>query len=176
MYWDDKYGTHGVSSEMRLKEKPIMLQSSVEHSGGQRVCLDLQKLDWFSLFPGHLLILLGPFIESEHPEIKKEALNRTYDDLFHLLSQRRDLLSSVPTPVGLSLALEAPSKSSMVPLALLPEIQMKLQNFSHPCLGNHQQYWCQEDKHQEDIILYITYRNIVKVPDILIVPSDLTHK
>ncbi|CAI9301362.1 unnamed protein product [Lactuca saligna] len=31
--------------QMRLKEKPIMLQSSVEHSGGQRVCLDLQKLD-----------------------------------------------------------------------------------------------------------------------------------
>ncbi|KAL7587908.1 hypothetical protein Lser_V15G40073 [Lactuca serriola] len=28
-----------------LKEKPIILQSRVEHSGGQRVCLDLQKLD-----------------------------------------------------------------------------------------------------------------------------------
>lgn len=165
--------------EGRLKEKPIMLQSSVEHSGGQRVRLDLQKLDQFSLFPGQvvgieghnpsghyliatkivdnvplsvpddenirqkkrqavdednkpaglsditsdlsliiasgpytttdnlffeplsdllayaqrkqpqLLILLGPFIDSEHPEIKKGALNRTYDDLFRLEILRR---------------------------------------------------------------------------------------
>lgn len=165
--------------EGRLKEKPIMLQSSVEHSGGQRVRLDLQKLDQFSLFPGQvvgveghnpsghyliatkivdfvplsvpddentrqtkrqavdqdnqpadlsdipsdlsliiasgpytttdnlffeplsdllayaqrkqpqLLVLLGPFIDSEHPEIKKGALNRTYDDLFRLEILRR---------------------------------------------------------------------------------------
>ncbi|GJX84087.1 DNA polymerase alpha subunit B, partial [Tanacetum coccineum] len=165
--------------EGRLKEKPIMLQSSVEHSGGQRVRLDLQKLDQFSIFPGQvvgveghnpsghyliatkivdyvplsvpdeedsrqtkrialdpdnqladpsditsdlsliiasgpyttadnmffeplsdllayaqrkqpqLLLLLGPFIDSEHPEIKKGALNRTYDELFRLEILRR---------------------------------------------------------------------------------------
>ncbi|KVH95673.1 hypothetical protein Ccrd_002246 [Cynara cardunculus var. scolymus] len=166
--------------EGRLKEKPIMLQSSVEHSGGQRVRLDLQKLDQFSLFPGQvvgveghnpsghyliatkivdyvplsvsvdadtfrqtkrqavdhdnqpvdpsdipsdlsliiasgpftttdnlffeplsellayaqrtqpqLLVLLGPFIDSEHPEIKKGTLNRTYDELFRLEVLRR---------------------------------------------------------------------------------------
>ncbi|MFS7943928.1 putative DNA polymerase alpha/delta/epsilon, subunit B, DNA polymerase alpha, subunit B [Helianthus anomalus] len=159
--------------EGRLKEKPIMLQSSVEHSGGQRVRLELQKLEQFSIFPGQvvgveghnpsghcliatkivdyvplsvpddtfrqtkrqavdqdnqlvdpsdvssdlsliiasgpftttdnlffeplsdllayarrrqpqLLVLLGPFIDSEHPEIKKGALNKTYDELFRL--------------------------------------------------------------------------------------------
>ncbi|GKE08649.1 DNA polymerase alpha subunit B, partial [Tanacetum coccineum] len=129
--------------EGRLKEKPIMLQSSVEHSGGQRVHLDLQKLDQFSIFPGQvrisldldnqladpsditsdlsliiasgpyttvdnmffeplsdllayaqrkqpqLLVLLGPFIDSEHPEIQKGALNRTYDELFRLKILRR---------------------------------------------------------------------------------------
>ncbi|CAI9265023.1 unnamed protein product [Lactuca saligna] len=36
-----------------------------------------------------LLMLLGPFIDSEHPEIKKGALNRTYDDLFCLEILRR---------------------------------------------------------------------------------------
>ncbi|KAK1365684.1 DNA polymerase alpha subunit B [Heracleum sosnowskyi] len=159
--------------EGRLKEKPVLLQSSVEHSGGQRVRLDLQKLSQFSIFPGQvigikghnpsghcliaseiidyvplsdssdensqpakkqaldqdliqtdlshvlpeisvliaggpftttdnlmfepltellayahrkqpqLLILLGPFIDSEHPEIKKGTVNRTFDELFH---------------------------------------------------------------------------------------------
>ncbi|KAK9076199.1 hypothetical protein SSX86_004532 [Deinandra increscens subsp. villosa] len=160
--------------EGRLKEKPIMLQSSVEHSGGQRVRLELQKLEQFSIFPGQvvgveghnpsghrliatkivdyvplsvpdddslrqtkrqavdqdnqpadpsdissdlsliiasgpftttdnlffeplsdllayaqrkepqLLVLLGPFIDFEHPEIKKGALNKTYDELFRI--------------------------------------------------------------------------------------------
>lgn len=159
--------------EGRLKEKPVLLQSSVEHSGGQRVRLDLQKMSQFSIFPGQvigikghnpsghcliaseiidyvplsdssdensqpakkqaldqdliqtdlspvlpeisvliaggpftttdnlmfepltellayahrkqpqLLILLGPFIDSEHPEIKKGTVNRTFDELFH---------------------------------------------------------------------------------------------
>ncbi|XP_027153636.1 DNA polymerase alpha subunit B [Coffea eugenioides] len=158
--------------EGRLKEKPILLQSSVEHSGGQRVRLDLQKLEQFSIFPGQvvgveghnpsghclvaskiidyvplsvsssenlhppkkqaldrtvqstdsscptpelsliiaagpfttsdnllfeplaellgyarrkqpqLLILLGPFIDADHPEIKKGTIDRTFDDMF----------------------------------------------------------------------------------------------
>ncbi|XP_059657746.1 uncharacterized protein LOC132304194 [Cornus florida] len=159
--------------EGRLKEKPILLQSSVEHSGGQRVRLDLQKLNEFSVFPGQvvgieghnpsghcliaskiidciplsvsadenshpakkqavdqefqltdshmlgelslivaagpftttdnlffepltellayarrkqpqLLILLGPFIDSEHPEIRRGTVNRTFDEIFHV--------------------------------------------------------------------------------------------
>ncbi|XAR64436.1 DNA-directed DNA polymerase [Bertholletia excelsa] len=160
--------------EGRLKEKPILLQSSVEHSGGQRVRLDLQKLNQFSIFPGQivgveghnpsghcliaskiidyipfsvsndenlhpakkqalnqefqlidpshvqpelsmiiaagpftttdnlffeplaellayarrkqpqLLLLLGPFIDSEHPEIKKGTVNRTFEEIFHI--------------------------------------------------------------------------------------------
>ncbi|CAI9293044.1 unnamed protein product [Lactuca saligna] len=45
--------------EGRLKEKPIILQSRVEHSGGQHVCLDLQKLDQFSFFPGHVAGIEG---------------------------------------------------------------------------------------------------------------------
>ncbi|CAI9271590.1 unnamed protein product [Lactuca saligna] len=36
-----------------------------------------------------LHILLEPFIDLEHPKIKKGALNRTYDDLFHLEILRR---------------------------------------------------------------------------------------
>lgn len=160
--------------EGRLKEKPILLQSSVEHSGGQRVRLDLQKLSHFSIFPGQivgveghnpsghyliaskvigcipvsvfvddnpnptkkqevaeefqlpyrsnklaelsmvvaagpfttsdnlffepliellayarrkqpqLLLLMGPFIDSEHPEIKKGTVNKTFDEIFRL--------------------------------------------------------------------------------------------
>ncbi|XP_028114765.1 DNA polymerase alpha subunit B-like [Camellia sinensis] len=31
-----------------------------------------------------LLLLLGPFIDSEHPEIKKGAVNRTFDEMFRL--------------------------------------------------------------------------------------------
>ncbi|XP_028062313.1 DNA polymerase alpha subunit B-like [Camellia sinensis] len=31
-----------------------------------------------------LLLLLGPFIDSEHPEIKKGAVNRTFDEIFRL--------------------------------------------------------------------------------------------
>ncbi|EPS73745.1 hypothetical protein M569_01012 [Genlisea aurea] len=156
--------------EGNLKEKPILLQSSVEHSGGQHVRVDLQNLSQFSLFPGqvvgveghnpsghcllaskvfdhiplpitsseenpakrrlldddlrqsakdatasvslivaagpftttenlsfeplnellsyslrnrpHLLVLLGPFIDSDHPEIRKGTMNQTFDELF----------------------------------------------------------------------------------------------
>ncbi|KAK1408708.1 hypothetical protein QVD17_40708 [Tagetes erecta] len=45
--------------EGRVKEKPIMLQSSVQHSGGQRVRLELQKLEQFSIFPGQILSVEG---------------------------------------------------------------------------------------------------------------------
>ncbi|KAI7996113.1 DNA polymerase alpha subunit B [Camellia lanceoleosa] len=31
-----------------------------------------------------LLLLLGPFIDSEHPEIKKGAVNRSFDEIFRL--------------------------------------------------------------------------------------------
>ncbi|KAM7274067.1 hypothetical protein ACFE04_028731 [Oxalis oulophora] len=124
--------------EGRLNEKSVLLQSSIEHSGGQRVRLDLHEIDQFSLFPGqvvgiqgqnpsgHCLIatkvidsmpltvdaddnpqprkklalaeeiqsadlastkkdvsMLGPFVDSEHPEIKKGTTNRSFDELFH---------------------------------------------------------------------------------------------
>ncbi|RAL53350.1 unnamed protein product [Cuscuta campestris] len=158
--------------EGRLKEMPILLQSSVEHSGGQRVRLDFQNLDHFSIFPGQvigiegrnpsghcliaskvidhiplsassdenmhpakkqamdqelreiethgavselsliiaagpftttdnlffepltellayarrkqpqLLVLLGPFIDSDHPEIKKANMHKTFDEMY----------------------------------------------------------------------------------------------
>ncbi|GFQ07420.1 DNA polymerase alpha subunit b [Phtheirospermum japonicum] len=158
--------------EGRLKEKPVLLQSSVEHSGGQRVRLDLQKLNHFSIFPGQvvgieghnpsghcliaskiidyvpfsvtssqypskrqtldhdrqltnpsqamaelslivaagpfttsdnllfepltellayarrkqpqLLVLLGPFVDSDHPELRKGNVNQTFDEIFRL--------------------------------------------------------------------------------------------
>ncbi|XP_034700051.1 DNA polymerase alpha subunit B [Vitis riparia] len=165
--------------EGRLNEKSILLQSSVQHSGGQRVRLDLSKLNQFSIFPGQvvgieghnpsghcliaskildsipvsaptdvdlhpakkqardeefqsadlshklaelslmvaagpftttdnllfepltellayarrkmpqLLILLGPFVDSEHPEIRKGTVDRSFDEIFHLEILRR---------------------------------------------------------------------------------------
>ncbi|KAK8579522.1 hypothetical protein V6N12_069846 [Hibiscus sabdariffa] len=158
--------------EGHLNDKSILLQSSVEHSGGQRVRLELNKLSHFSFFPGQvvgikghnpsghcliaselvdyiplsiaadadlppakkqaldeeiqaahlssapteitmiiaagpfttsdkllfeplsellayatrkspqLLILLGPFIDSEHPQIKKGTVDLSFDDIF----------------------------------------------------------------------------------------------
>ncbi|XP_039055588.1 DNA polymerase alpha subunit B-like isoform X2 [Hibiscus syriacus] len=158
--------------EGHLNDKSILLQSSVEHSGGQRVRLELNKLSLFSFFPGQvvgikgnnpsghcliaselvdyiplsiaadmdlppakkqalddeiqathlssasteitmiiaagpftttdnllfeplsellayatrkspqLLILLGPFIDSEHPQIKKGTVDLSFDDIF----------------------------------------------------------------------------------------------
>ncbi|CAL1413478.1 unnamed protein product [Linum trigynum] len=165
--------------EGRLNDKSIMLQSSIEHSGGQRVRLDLQKVNQFSVFPGQivgvegnnpsgycliasklvdsvplsandvedlhpakrpaldqdlrladssspgqeisvlvgsgpftttdnlyfepllellayarkkqpqLLILLGPFVDSEHPEVKKGTVDRSFDEIFHMEIIRR---------------------------------------------------------------------------------------
>ncbi|KAK6160370.1 hypothetical protein DH2020_003751 [Rehmannia glutinosa] len=80
--------------EGRLKEKPVLLQSSVEHSGGQRVRLDLQKLNQFSIFPGQVVGVEGhnpsghcliasriidcvpsSVISTEHPPSKRPALD-----------------------------------------------------------------------------------------------------
>ncbi|PON82786.1 DNA polymerase alpha, subunit B [Trema orientale] len=165
--------------EGRLNEKSTLLQSSVEHSGGQRVRLELQNMNQFSIFPGQivgieghnpsghcliaskvvdsiplsdmldvnlhptkkqaldkeiqsndlssteaelsviiasgpftttdnllfeplvellayakrklpqLLILLGPFVDSEHPEIEKGTTDRSFDEIFHFEILRR---------------------------------------------------------------------------------------
>ncbi|XP_031269797.1 LOW QUALITY PROTEIN: DNA polymerase alpha subunit B [Pistacia vera] len=165
--------------EGHLNDKSILLQSSVEHSGGQRIRLDLHKLGQFSLFPGQvvgveghnpsghcftasklvdyiplptavdvnlhpakkqaldqethsteltskaeeismiiasgpftttdnlffepltellayarrkqpqLLMLLGPFVDVEHPHIKKGTIDTSYDEVFHLEILRR---------------------------------------------------------------------------------------
>ncbi|GAB2214350.1 hypothetical protein Droror1_Dr00018693 [Drosera rotundifolia] len=158
--------------EGHLNENSVLLQSSVEHSGGQRVRVDLGKVSHYSVFPGQvvgivgnnpsghcfvaseivdsvpfpiltgenlhpakkqalepessitdqsepaklslivaagpftttdnllfdplsellayatrkhpqLLILLGPFVDSEHPEIKKATFDRSFDEVFH---------------------------------------------------------------------------------------------
>lgn len=45
--------------EGRLNDKSIMLQGSVEHSGGQRVRVDIQKLHQFSFFPGQVIGVEG---------------------------------------------------------------------------------------------------------------------
>ncbi|KAJ8615681.1 hypothetical protein MRB53_035053 [Persea americana] len=171
-------GMVGCDGEGHLNEKSILLQGSVEHSGGQRVRLDLHKLDRFSLFPGQvigiegrnpsghclvasklvdslplsvsldedlppakkqatgeevqpiqsdtsgqlsvviaagpftttdnllfeplvellayasrkqpqLLLLMGPFLDSEHPDIKKGTVSRSFDEIFHVEILRR---------------------------------------------------------------------------------------
>ncbi|KAG2406862.1 uncharacterized protein HKW66_Vig0061190 [Vigna angularis] len=160
-------------AEGRLNEKSVMLQSSIEHSGGECVRLDLQRLNHYSIFPGQvvgigghnpsghcfiasklvdsipiisvadenlnplkkqaidkesqstdtiykqrelsmiiaagpftttdnllfepltellqyakrrppqLLVLLGPFVDSELPDIKKGTVDRSFDEIFH---------------------------------------------------------------------------------------------
>ncbi|XP_073224975.1 uncharacterized protein [Cicer arietinum] len=45
--------------EGRLNEKSVMLQSSIEHSGGECVRLDLQRLSHFSVFPGQVVGIGG---------------------------------------------------------------------------------------------------------------------
>ncbi|KAK2636699.1 hypothetical protein Ddye_031491 [Dipteronia dyeriana] len=167
-------GMISCDGEGHLNDKSVLLQSSVARSGGQRVRLDLHKLDQFSFFPGQvvgiegynpsghcliaskvvdsvplpvstdvnahpikkqaldqdvlstdltsrpgeiyviiasgpftttdnlffepltdllalasrkqpqLLILLGPFIDSEHPQIKKGTVDMSYDEIFRL--------------------------------------------------------------------------------------------
>ncbi|KAL5552508.1 hypothetical protein UlMin_039909 [Ulmus minor] len=162
-----------------LNEKSTLLQSSVEHSGGQRVRLELQNLRQYSIFPGQivgieghnpsghclvaskivdytplshtddvnlhptkkqaldeeihlhdisseqaelsmiiasgpftttdnmffeplnellayanrkmpqLLILLGPFVDSEHPEVKKGTIDKSFDEIFQFEILRR---------------------------------------------------------------------------------------
>ena len=41
-------------SEGRLNERSVLLEGSVELSGGHRVRLDLSKLDAFRIFPGQV--------------------------------------------------------------------------------------------------------------------------
>ncbi|XP_020220772.1 DNA polymerase alpha subunit B [Cajanus cajan] len=158
--------------EGRLNEKSVMLQSSIEHSGGECVRLELHRLSHYSIFPGQvvcieghnpsghcfiasnlvdsiptsiadenlnpakkqaidkenqptdllskerelsmiiaagpftttdnllfeplmellayakrrppqLLVLLGPFVDSEHPEVKKGTVDKSFDEIFH---------------------------------------------------------------------------------------------
>ncbi|XP_050879262.1 uncharacterized protein LOC127083078 [Lathyrus oleraceus] len=164
--------------EGRLNEKSVMLQSSIEHSGGECIRLDLQHLSHYSVFPGQvvgigghnpsghclvasklvdsiptsvamedlnpskkqaidkenqptellsnqrelsmiiaagpftttdnllfeplvellayakrrppqLLVLLGPFIDSEHPDIKKGTVDMDFDDIFRFQVLRK---------------------------------------------------------------------------------------
>ncbi|KAL2332688.1 hypothetical protein Fmac_013901 [Flemingia macrophylla] len=158
--------------EGRLNEKSVILQGSIEHSGGECVRLDLHCLSHYSIFPGQvvgikghnpsghcfvasnlvdaipnsiadenlnpakkqafdqenqptdllskerelsmiiaagpftttdnllfepltellayakrrspqLLVLLGPFVDSEHPDVKKGTVDRSFDEIFH---------------------------------------------------------------------------------------------
>ncbi|KAL1336467.1 hypothetical protein AAHE18_10G065200 [Arachis hypogaea] len=46
-------------TEGRLNDKSVMLQGSVEHSGGECVRLDLQRLSHFSIFPGQVVGIEG---------------------------------------------------------------------------------------------------------------------
>ncbi|CAA0841485.1 DNA polymerase alpha 2 [Striga hermonthica] len=203
--------------EGRLKEKPVLLQSSVEHSGGQRVRLDLLKLDQFSIFPGQvvavegrnpsghcliaskiidyvpfsvnppystkrqaldhnhqltnpshnmaelslivaagpfttsdnllfepltellayarrkqpqLLVLLGPFIDSDHPELCKGTVDQTFDEMFHLqiLEKLQDYLECM---------------GSVARVILMPSIRDAHHDFVFP---QRRQNVCQESK------------------------------
>ncbi|CAL5338643.1 unnamed protein product [Camellia sinensis] len=77
--------------EGRLKEKPVLLQSSLIIAAGPFTTTDnlffeslTELLAYAQRKQPQLLLLLGPFIDSEHPEIKKGAVNRTFDEIFRL--------------------------------------------------------------------------------------------
>ncbi|XP_028060004.1 DNA polymerase alpha subunit B-like [Camellia sinensis] len=70
--------------EGRLKEKPII-------AAGPFTTIDnlffeplTELLAYARRKQPQLLLLLGPFIDSEHPEIKKGVVNRTFDEIFRL--------------------------------------------------------------------------------------------
>ncbi|CAL5357787.1 unnamed protein product [Camellia sinensis] len=77
--------------EGRLKEKPVLLQSSLIIAAGPFTTTDnlffeplTELLAYAQRKQPQLLLLLGPFIDYEHPEIKKGAVNRTFDEIFRL--------------------------------------------------------------------------------------------
>ncbi|CAL5421137.1 unnamed protein product [Camellia sinensis] len=77
--------------EGRLKEKPVLLQSSLIIAAGPFTTTDnlffeslTELLAYAQRKQPQLLLLQGPFIDSEHPEIKKGAVNRTFDEIFRL--------------------------------------------------------------------------------------------
>ncbi|CAL5338647.1 unnamed protein product [Camellia sinensis] len=77
--------------EGRLKEKPVLLQSSLIIAAGPFTTTDnlffeplTELLAYAQRKQPQLLLLLVPFIDSEHPEIKKGAVNRTFDEIFRL--------------------------------------------------------------------------------------------
>jgi DNA polymerase alpha subunit B len=41
--------------------------------------------------PPQLLVLLGPFVDSEHPEIKKGAVDATFNEIFQVEVLRKVL-------------------------------------------------------------------------------------
>ncbi|CAL5421122.1 unnamed protein product [Camellia sinensis] len=77
--------------EGRLKEKPVLLQSSLIIAAGPFTTTDnlffeplTELLAYAQRKQPQLLLLLGPFIDSEHPELKKGTVNRTFDEIFRL--------------------------------------------------------------------------------------------
>ncbi|CAL5433535.1 unnamed protein product [Camellia sinensis] len=72
--------------EGRLKEKPVLLQSSCPFTTTDNLFFEplTELLAYAQRKQPQLLLLLGPFIDSEHPEIKKGAVNRTFDEIFRL--------------------------------------------------------------------------------------------
>ncbi|CAL5338656.1 unnamed protein product [Camellia sinensis] len=77
--------------EGRLKEKHVFLQSSLIIAAGPFTTTDnlffeplTELLAYAQRKQPQLLLLLGPFIDSAHPDIKKGAVNRTFDEMFRL--------------------------------------------------------------------------------------------
>ncbi|CAL5338645.1 unnamed protein product [Camellia sinensis] len=80
--------------EGRLKEKPII-------AAGPFTTIDnlffeplTELLAYARRKQPQLLLLLGPFIDSEHPEIKKGVVNRTFDEIFRLEILGRKVVDS----------------------------------------------------------------------------------
>ncbi|XP_061338738.1 uncharacterized protein LOC133285511 [Gastrolobium bilobum] len=90
--------------EGRLNEKSVMLQSSFEHSGGECVRLDLQRLSHFSVFPGQVVgigghnpsghcLVASKLVDSIPTSVAEEDLNPAKKQAIDRENQPTDLLS-----------------------------------------------------------------------------------
>ncbi|KAK6930864.1 DNA polymerase alpha, subunit B, N-terminal [Dillenia turbinata] len=75
---------------------PVPAELSITAAAGPFTTTDnlmfeplMELLSYARRKPPQLLVLLGPFIDSEHPEIKKGSVDRSFDDIFHLEILRR---------------------------------------------------------------------------------------
>ncbi|KAK7259929.1 hypothetical protein RIF29_25555 [Crotalaria pallida] len=208
--------------EGRLNEKSVMLQSSAEHSGGECVRLDLQRLSHFSVFPGQLrgkatgednqptnllckqrelsmiiaagpfttidnllfeppvellayakrrqpqlLVLLGPFVDTDHPDIKKGTTDRSFDEIF-----RFDILR---IEEGDSFNSDLKSQPVSIILESLRKTRSKLGAALWMLSSSFYPLYPRAESVPLDLSLAPEALQLSLIPDVLILPSDIKY-